>query len=116
MVGVDRQVREQTVVGLEAEHVDGVTTFVEEAFVVLLDQLNRVLEEGLWVKCICVEVQRQDALVKAHIQPEGRILVEDDLEEADENLRLALVVYKRAVSFVVSHHHACESLLHIFLG
>lgn len=53
---VNREVCKETVVGLEAEHVDCVTTFVKKPLVVLLHKLNRVLEERLRVQSVRVEV------------------------------------------------------------
>ena len=51
-------VGEETIVRLEAEHVDCISTFLEESTIILLHQLDRILEEGLRVERVRVEVQR----------------------------------------------------------
>ena len=51
-------VGEETIVRLEAEHVDCISTFLEKSTIILLHQLDRILEEGLRVERVRVEVQR----------------------------------------------------------
>lgn len=77
---VNRKIRKETVVGLEAEHVDCVSTFVKKSLVVLLHKLNRVLEECLRVQSVCVEVEREDGFVEDAVKPKRRFLSEDDLQ------------------------------------
>ena len=50
-------VGEETVVRLETEHVDCISTFLKESTIILLHQLDRILEEGLRVERVRVEVQ-----------------------------------------------------------
>ena len=83
---IDLQVREETVVRLEAEHVDGVAALVEKHLVVFLDQADGVLEEGLRVQSVRVKVQRQDALVQDAVQPECSVSSPDDFKDADQDL------------------------------
>lgn len=75
----DHQVGKETVVGLEAVHVDGVATLREELAVELLHEGDSVVEESLRVKRVRVEVQGQHALVQAHVQPESSLFLENDL-------------------------------------
>ena len=82
---LNRQVSEEGEVRLEAEEVDRIATFSEESLVPLSDERLRVVEERLGVECVCVEVERQDALIQDGVEPECNLLAEDDLEDADEN-------------------------------
>ena len=109
---VYRQVRKETVVGLEAEHVDSIATFLEETVVVLLHQLNCVLQEGLRVKSIRVKVERQDGLSEDAIKPESFLLLKDYLEDSDQDLRLALIVDECTITLVVCLHDLCKLILH----
>ena len=113
---LNRQVGEETVVALEAEHVDGVSAFGEEALIEVFDEFDCVLQEGLRVQRIRVEVQRKNRLVEHTVEPEGRLFLVDDLEDSDQDLRLALVVDERAISFVIGDHDFSKLLLHMVLG
>ena len=73
------KVGEETVVGLEAEHVDSVSTLSKEVLIVPLDQLDRVVEESLGIQRVSVEIERQDRLAEDCVEPKGRFFFENDL-------------------------------------
>ena len=116
ITGRDGQVGEQAVVRFEAEHIDGITTLLEETCIVVSDQLDCVVEESLRVKRIRVEVQRQNGLHENTIEPESVLFYEYYLEDANEDLRLALIVDEGAISLVVCVHHVFKPVLHHCLG
>jgi len=86
MICLDRQIGKEREVGLEAEEVDGVATSLKERVVLLLNQTFRVVEEGLRVHRVGVEVKRQNALVKHCVQPESSFFVEYHLKDPDQDL------------------------------
>ena len=47
VVRVDAQISKETVVRFKAEHVDGISTLLKEAMVVLLDNFLSKLKKGL---------------------------------------------------------------------
>lgn len=110
---VDLQVCEETVVGLQTEHVDGVAAFDKELVVKLLDESDRVLEERLRVQGVRVEVERQHTLEQARVNPKRSLLLQDHLQDVDQDLRLALVVQERAVAFVVCNYYVRKLFLHL---
>ena len=79
VVDVYGKVGEETVVGLEAEHVDSVSTLSKEVLIVPLDQLDRVVEESLGIQRVSVEIERQDRLAEDCVEPKGRFFFENDL-------------------------------------
>lgn len=49
VVRVDAQISKETVVRLKAKHVDGISTLLKEAMVVLLDDFLSKLKKGLGI-------------------------------------------------------------------
>ena len=71
---IDLKVSKEGVVRLETKHVDGVSTLVEELNVGLHHQLPRVVQKGLRIQRVGIEIERQNRLTEDTVQPESRRL------------------------------------------
>ena len=90
-------------VRLETEHVNSIATFVKEA-IILLYQLARVIKESLRIERVREKVEWQDGLNQDAVQPKSCVFLVDNLQDADQDLLLVLVVDLGPVSLMVSHH------------
>ena len=100
---VHLQVCEQAVKGLHSKHLDRVREQVEEGSVFLSQALKREVVESLRVEWVLEVVQRQDAFNQGNVQPESIFFPVHYFQDANQKLRLPLVVNEGTVSFMVCH-------------
>ncbi len=88
---------------------------MEKFSVTLFNKVDCIFEESLGIERMCIEIERQDRFIEHCIEPKCFFIVVHYFKNPDQNLRLALVVHIRAITFVVGDYDLAELVLHQFL-